>query len=121
MQASVIQSVDRSNNIASSRVPAVLMVWLGVNAMDAALTLLLIGLGGVEGNPMLSYLQGEMGAVWMLSIKLGISAAVGLALILRGRAPMLGLASKLMGPVVVYNAVVAFYYFAPTATMPFVS
>jgi hypothetical protein len=34
---------------------------------------------------------------------------------------MLGLASKLMGLVVVYNAVVAFYYFAPTATMPFVS
>jgi predicted MFS family arabinose efflux permease len=97
------------------------MAWLGVNAMDAALTLMLIGLGGIEGNPMLSYLQGEMGAVWMLSIKLAISAAVGLLLIVRGRAPMLRLASKLMAVVVVYNAVVAFYYFAPNATMPFVN
>jgi predicted MFS family arabinose efflux permease len=121
MQASAVRPTDRSVAPSSSRIPAVLMVWLGVNALDAALTLLLIGLGGIEGNPMLSYLQGEMGAVWMLSIKLAIAAAVGLTLVLRDRSPMLALANKLMALVVVYNAVVAFYYFAPSATMPFIS
>jgi hypothetical protein len=111
----------RSQSPVALRIPRVLVAWLGVNLLDAMLTLMLLGLGGIEGNPMLSYLQSEVGAIWMLTSKLAISAAVGLALVMRDRAPMLALASKLMGLVVVYNGVVAFYYFMPTATMPFIS
>ena len=121
MQANAARTPDLTQVSVPSRIPRVLTAWLGVNALDAMLTFMLLGLGGIEGNPMLSYLQGEMGAIWMLTIKLTVSAAVGLLLIDRGRAPMLALASKLMALVVVYNAVVAFYYFAPSATMPFVN
>lgn len=122
MQANPVRTNNLTQVSPTPRIiPGVLAAWLGVNALDAMLTLMLLGLGGIEGNPMLSYLQGEMGAIWMLTIKLAVSAAVGLMLIVRGRAPMLALANKLMALVVMYNAIVAFYYFAPSATMPFVN
>ncbi len=118
MQANVFQAsglqIDR-------RIPTSFGVWVGFNAVDALLTLYLLGVGGVEGNPMLTAMQSEMGAIGMLLAKVGISAFAGVALLTMNRAPLLGLASKLMGVVVTYNAIIAFYMLAPGATMPFVS
>ena len=118
MQASVFQanglSIDR-------HVPAILGVWLGLNALDALLTLYLLGVGGIEANPMLSAMQSEMGAVGMLLTKFGLAGFAGISLIAKGRPALLNLANKLMGVVVVYNAVIAAYVLAPGATMPFIS
>jgi len=78
MQANVFQAaglpIDR-------HIPTSLSVWVGLNVLDALLTLFLLGAGGVGGNPMLSAMQSEMGAVGMLFSKIGIAAIAGVALL----------------------------------------
>jgi len=116
MQANVFQAaglpIDR-------HIPTSLSVWVGLNVLDALLTLFLLGAGGVGGNPMLSAMQSEIGAVGMLFSKIGIAAIAGVALLTINRAPLLVLASKLMAIVGLYN--VAAYVLAPGATMPFIN
>lgn len=96
-----------------------LVAWLAVNLFDAVLTYVLLGLGGVEGNPALAKLQSVLGAEGMLTAKVGLAAAVGLALTMRERSHLLVLASRLMGLVVVYNAIVLAYYLLPSMGVPF--
>jgi len=112
-------SLYTPTTIAAPRFPRPLMAWLGVNFLDAVLTYVLLGLGGIEGNPALSKLASVFGPVGMLTAKLSIAAAVGLALTLRDREPLLVLASRLMGAVAAYNAIVLAFYLAPSMGMPF--
>ena len=105
--------------IATPRFPRPLVAWLGVNLLDAIFTYVLIGFGGIEGNPMLSHFQGLFGPIGMLAAKLALAAAVGLALTMNGRSHLLVFASRLMGLVAVYNAILLVYYFAPSMGMPF--
>jgi hypothetical protein len=45
-------------------------MWMGLNALDALLTLHLPGLGGAEGNPLLATIQNHAGGEFMLLAKL---------------------------------------------------
>ena len=79
-------------------------LWMGVNALDMLLTFYLLGSGGVEGNPMLGFALAYGGASSMLAVKLGLALAAGLVISGMGRLGLLGVASRLMSLVVVYNA-----------------
>ncbi len=84
--------------------PRPLRLWMGVNALDLLLTFLLFGVGGVEGNPMLALALAYGGTGGLLALKLGLALAAGLVISRMGRLALLGVASRLMGLVVVYNA-----------------
>lgn len=98
-----------------------LWYWVLVNVMDAALTSYLLGMGGVEGNPMLSFAQIQLGVTGMLLTKITLATIVGIAIAARGRIRILKAASVFMGVVVVYNALLALYATAPQMTLPFIS
>ena len=97
-----------------------LWYWILVSVMDAALTSYLLGMGGVEGNPMLSFAQVQLGVTGMLLTKITLATIVGIAIAARGRNRMLKVASLFMG-VVVYNGLMALYATAPQVTLPFIS
>ena len=86
------------------RLPSALGVWMGVNALDVLLTFFLLGIGGLEGNPMLASALAFGGAGSMAAVKLGLALAAGLVIWRMGRPALLSLASGLMSLVVVYNA-----------------
>lgn len=82
-------------------------LWLGLNMLDALLTFYLLGLGGTEGNPMLGFVQAQVGAGSMLIAKLAFASAAGVAMWSRGRSDLLRIAGGLMGLVVAYNLALA--------------
>ncbi len=98
-----------------------LWYWILVNVLDAALTSYLLSMGGVEGNPMLSFAQIQLGVTGMLLTKITLATIVGIAIASRGRNRMLKLASVFMGVVVVYNSLLALYVMAPQMSLPFIS
>ena len=91
------------------RFPGPLGLWMGVNALDMLLTFYLLGIGGIEGNPMLASALAFGGAGSMLAVKLGLALAAGLVISRMGRLALLGVASRLMSLVVVYNAALLTY------------
>jgi hypothetical protein len=112
-------TMPAAKTIARPRISRPFAAWLGVNILDALLTYIMLGMGGIEGNPALSKLQGMFGPTGMLMAKLALSAAVGFALVMREKGHLLVLASRLMGLVVAYNTVVLAYYLLPSMGMPF--
>lgn len=82
----------------------IVALWLALNLLDALLTHQLLGMGGVEGNPLLAALMGQAGEVWALVAKVAAACLVA-GLVLRfQRARLLRGASALMAGVVLYNA-----------------
>ena len=94
----------RSHAAEAPRFPAPLGPWMSVNALDMLLTFYLLGIGGIEGNPMLGFALASGGVGSMLAVKLGLALAAGLVISRMGRPALLGMASKLMSLVVLYNA-----------------
>ena len=94
----------RPKAVEAPRFPGPLGLWMGVNALDMLLTFYLLGSGGVEGNPMLGAALAYGGAGSMLTVKLGLALAAGLVISRMGRPALLGMASRLMSLVVLYNA-----------------
>jgi hypothetical protein len=113
------KSLPVAKTIAQPRVSRPLVAWLAVNFFDALLTYVLIGMGGIEGNPALAKLQTLVGSNGMLVAKLSLAAAVGLALTIHEKSHLIVLASRLMGPVVLYNAALIAYYVLPSMHLPF--
>ncbi len=95
---------DRSAVAGPARLPMPLAVWMGINGLDALLTFYMLGIGGTEGNPMLAFLMAQGGGEFMLAVKLGLALVAGLTICSMGRPALLGVASRLMSLVVVYNA-----------------
>ncbi len=84
--------------------PRILAMWMVLNILDALLTGYLLSNGGVEGNPLLAAMQGQLGTVGMLGAKVALAGIVGLAIWRAERRPLLLTADVGMGLVVVYNA-----------------
>ena len=98
--------------VEAPRLPRALGVWMGVNALDMLLTFYLLGIGGIEGNPMLALALASGGVGSMLVLKLGMALAAGLLISKMGRPAVLGAASRLMSLVVVYNAGLLVYLYS---------
>lgn len=98
-----------------------LWFWIALNVLDAALTAYLLGMGGTEGNPMLSLAQLHLGVGGMLLIKITLASFIGLVIASRGQTRTLKAASVLMTVVVVYNLGLALYVTTPGMTLPFIS
>ena len=113
------KSMPAAQTIAQRQPSWPLVAWLAVNFFDALLTYVLIGMGGIEGNPALAKVQALVGSNGMLLAKLSLAAAVGLALTMREKGHLLVLASRLMGLVVVYNTIVLASYVLPSTSILF--
>ena len=98
--------------VEAPRLPRALGIWMGVNALDMLLTFYLLGIGGIEGNPMLALALASGGVGSMLVLKLGMALAAGLLISKMGRPAVLGAASRLMSLVVVYNAGLLVYLYS---------
>ena len=81
-----------------------LMVWVAINLMDAALTMSHIAWGGLEGNPLHASVQASLGAGTMVAAKMTGALIIGLVLARLGRYDYLSLANAGMAIVVLYNA-----------------
>jgi hypothetical protein len=86
----------------------VAVLWLALNLLDALLTYQLLGMGGVEGNPLLAALMGHAGEAWALTAKVAVASLVAGVVLHYGRTHLLRSASLLMAGVVLYNAALAF-------------
>ena len=84
-----------------------LVAWMGLHVLDALLTAHLMGMGGVEGNPLLRTVQGQVGAELILVAKVMGAGGVGLLIWRSGRTRLMPLANSLMALVVLYNSTLA--------------
>jgi hypothetical protein len=115
-------SAQSSTAAVDARWPSrTLAMWMGLNALDALLTLHLPGLGGAEGNPLLATIQNHAGGEFMLLAKLLLAFGAGYLIWKIGRFALLGVANKLMALVVLYNLGLAAYVQTAAWPTPFAS
>jgi hypothetical protein len=108
-----MQRFRASSESVALQPPNLLVMWAGLHVIDALLTLSLLGLGGIEGNPLLATVQSTLGDVSMLGAKVVVALAAGLAVVRAGKGSILGLGNTLMAGVVLYNAALVFWVMAP--------
>lgn len=84
--------------------------WIGLNAADAVLTGLAIGLGAQEANPILNLFSSNLGDTGMLFVKSLFAIALGGIIWERRKRRMLMGMNTLMIGVVIYNMLAITYF-----------
>ena len=86
-----------------------LLFWIGINAIDALLTGLAMGVGGAEANPILNLFEASIGVTGMMSLKTLMGILIGAVLWERRMFSTLSKLNLAMLGVVVYNMLVITY------------